>query len=244
MNVKRFTARSSREALALVRQALGDDAVVLSTKPSGDGVEVLAMAPESMQQIERMATDNVPAAALAKPAAAAAPSAVRSRGSLAARASAGAPSMPVEPLAESSVEEDVARLNMSTLSFQDYVRERMLKRRQLAMQAESAAARAAAPMAESVPGPLSMRMSETPAAPAARAAKAAAAKFGYQAQWIQKTLMAMDDELYRERATGAGGNKKGSHPSFKKEQLEYLRKTAIKLRLDSAQIEELIHALA
>jgi flagellar biosynthesis protein FlhF len=175
MNVKRFTARSSREALALVRQALGDDAVVLSTKPSGDGVEVLAMAPESMQQIERMATDNVPAAALAKPAAAAAPSAVRSRGSLAARASAGAPSMPVEPLAESSVEEDVARLNMSTLSFQDYVRERMLKRRQLAMQAESAAARAAAPMAESVPGPLSMRMSETPAAPAARAAKAAAA---------------------------------------------------------------------
>ena len=62
MNVKRFTARSSREALALVRQALGDDAVVLSTKPSGDGVEVLAMAPESMQQIERMATDNEPAA--------------------------------------------------------------------------------------------------------------------------------------------------------------------------------------
>lgn len=83
--------------------------------------------------------------------------------------------MPVEPLAESSVEEDVARLNMSTLSFQDYVRERMLKRRQLAMQAESAAARAAAPMAEPVPGLLSMRMSETPAAPAARAAKAAAA---------------------------------------------------------------------
>ena len=40
MNVKRFTARSSREALALVRQALGNDAVVLSTKPSGDGFEV------------------------------------------------------------------------------------------------------------------------------------------------------------------------------------------------------------
>ena len=33
MNVKRFTARTSRDALALVRQALGDDAVVLSTKP-------------------------------------------------------------------------------------------------------------------------------------------------------------------------------------------------------------------
>ena len=63
MNVKRFTARSSREALAMVRQALGEDAIVLSTKPSGDGVEVLAMAPESMQQIERMATDGAPAAA-------------------------------------------------------------------------------------------------------------------------------------------------------------------------------------
>ena len=34
MNVKRFTARTSRDALSLVRQALGDDAVVLSTKPS------------------------------------------------------------------------------------------------------------------------------------------------------------------------------------------------------------------
>ncbi len=175
MNVKRFTARSSREALALVRQALGNDAVVLSTKPSGDGFEVLAMAPESMQQIERMATDNVPPAAAARPAAPAAASAPRSRGSLAARASASAPRTPAEPLAESSVEEDAARLSMSTLSFQDYVRERMLKRRQIAMQAESAAARAAAPVAEPVPGPLSMRMTETPAAPAARAAKAAAA---------------------------------------------------------------------
>ncbi len=175
MNVKRFTARSSREALALVRQALGNDAVVLSTKPSGDGFEVLAMAPESMQQIERMATDNVPPAAAARPAAPVAASAPRSRGSLAARASASAPRTPAEPLAESSVEEDAARLSMSTLSFQDYVRERMLKRRQIAMQAESAAARAAAPVAEPVPGPLSMRMTETPAAPAARAAKAAAA---------------------------------------------------------------------
>ena len=44
MNVKRFTARNSREALRLVREALGDDAVILSTKPerrrrrdAGDG---------------------------------------------------------------------------------------------------------------------------------------------------------------------------------------------------------------
>lgn len=38
MNVKRFTARTSRDALNLVRQAFGDDAVVLSTKPCEDGV--------------------------------------------------------------------------------------------------------------------------------------------------------------------------------------------------------------
>ena len=38
MNVKRFAARTSREALALVRQAFGVDAVVLSTKPCAEGI--------------------------------------------------------------------------------------------------------------------------------------------------------------------------------------------------------------
>ena len=177
MNVKRFTARSSREALAMVRQALGEDAVVLSTKPSGDGVEVLAMAPESMQQIERMATDGAPAAAPAMssgaPAAqtrATAPAAARQRPSLASRTAAA---MPTEALAESSVDDDVARLNMSTLSFQDYVRERMLKRRQLALQAESASSRPAL-AADSAPGVLASRMTDKPAAPKAAPAKAKA----------------------------------------------------------------------
>ena len=103
MNVRRFTARTSRDALVLVRQALGEDAVVLSTKPSVDGVEVLAMAPEGMKQIERMA---------AQPAAAPAP-------------------------ARDEVAEDVAQLSMSTLTFQDYVRDRMLRRRQASMSPEA-----------------------------------------------------------------------------------------------------------
>ena len=60
MNVRRFTARTSRDALRLVRQAFGDDAVVLSTKPCAEGVEVLAMAPEGMQQIERVAAPRPP----------------------------------------------------------------------------------------------------------------------------------------------------------------------------------------
>ena len=98
MNVKRFTAKTPREALALVRQAFGADAVVLSTRPSAEGVEVLAMAPESMAMIEQ----------------------VRSTAPLAAAAPA--------PVTE--VQQDVETLSMSTLSFQDYVRERMLKRRQ------------------------------------------------------------------------------------------------------------------
>ena len=179
MNVKRFSARSSREALAMVRQALGEDAIVMSTKPSGDGVEVLAMAPESMQQIERMATDGAPAAApdmsSGAPAAqlrTAAPAAARQRPSLASRTAAAMP-MAAEALAESSVDDDVARLNMSTLSFQDYVRERMLKRRQLALQAESAASRPA-PAADSAPGVLASRMTDKPASPKAAPARAKA----------------------------------------------------------------------
>ena len=108
MNVKRFTARTSRDALVLVRQALGEDAVVLSTKPSVDGVEVLAMAPEGMQQIERMA---------------------------AATPDANPRTAPAAPSGE--VADDVARLSMSTLSFQDYVRERMLRRRSAALAPEA-----------------------------------------------------------------------------------------------------------
>jgi flagellar biosynthesis protein FlhF len=98
MNVKRFTAKTPREALALVRQAFGADAVVLSTRPSAEGVEVLAMAPESLAQIEQV------------------------RSVVPATVSAPAP--------VTDVQTDVETLSMSTLSFQDYVRERMLKRRQ------------------------------------------------------------------------------------------------------------------
>ena len=105
MNVKRFSARTSRDALNLVRQAFGADAVVLSTRPCAEGVEVMAMAPDSVPQIERFASE---------------------------------PAMPpAGTAAETSVEQDVAQLSMSTLSFQDYVRERMLRRRRAEQQAEA-----------------------------------------------------------------------------------------------------------
>jgi flagellar biosynthesis protein FlhF len=122
MNYKRFTAKTSRDALSLVRQALGADAVVLSTKPCAEGVEVLAMAPDSMAQIEKMSAS---APKISAPVAAPALPAVRRNGREAQRVE---PELPVTP-----VDEDVQRLSMSTLSFQDFVRERMLRRRQEAM---------------------------------------------------------------------------------------------------------------
>ncbi|MCW5666160.1 MAG: flagellar biosynthesis protein FlhF [Piscinibacter sp.] len=138
MNCKRFTARNSREALTLVRQAFGEDAVVLSTKPCAEGVEVLAMAPEGMAHIEQLSataprisapfhdSSKVVAAPQPQPEPARpAPKQPPRRGPLAER---------IEPeLKPAPVEEDVRKLSMSTLSFQDFVRERMLKRRQEAM---------------------------------------------------------------------------------------------------------------
>ena len=132
MNIKRFSARTSRDALNLVRQAFGEDAVVLSTRPCAEGVEVLAMAPESVQQAERVSA--APQAPQPQP--------------------PGAPLMPVmrrppvpkaQPIAAdaepapTTVEQDVEQLSMSTLSFQDYVRERMLRRRQAEKQSQEMA---------------------------------------------------------------------------------------------------------
>jgi flagellar biosynthesis protein FlhF len=132
-NVKRFTARNSREALALVRQAFGEDAVVLSTRPSeGGGVEVLAMAPDGIGQIEK--------------AAASAPL-VRAPEAAPARAAAAKPKA-AAPSAAAEVQRDVEQLAMSTLSFQDYVRDRMLKRRQAQRDLNALPERSVDPVAE------------------------------------------------------------------------------------------------
>jgi len=131
MNMKRFTARTSRDALALVREAFGDDAVVMSTRHVADGVEVLAMAPESIQQLERVTASAEPARPVPQrapvvPVAPARRPAVRTEPSLDAPEPRGREPQAREP---NHIERDVEQLQMSTLSFQDYVRERMLKRR-------------------------------------------------------------------------------------------------------------------
>ncbi|RQO56400.1 flagellar biosynthesis protein FlhF [Paucibacter sp. KBW04] len=147
MNVKRFTARNSREAMALVRRAFGDDAVVLSNKPCAEGVEVLAMAPEGMSQIERVAATaprisspgRVQARPVGAPNTAQAASVAGGQAAPAARSFAARTGQQAGQRAEPSfgyadpaneVGADVETLAMSTLSFQDYVRERVLKRRQ------------------------------------------------------------------------------------------------------------------
>ncbi|MBT9486919.1 MAG: flagellar biosynthesis protein FlhF [Rubrivivax sp.] len=140
MNVKRFTGRTSREALTLVRQAFGDDAVVVSTRPCPEGVEVLAMAPESVQQFERVATlGNPPASSRSD--ARTDPRPAHRPGTAAAQRMAARPAQ--EPVREpvpadpDTVDRDVEQLAMSTLSFQDYVRERMLKKRDAELQAQA-----------------------------------------------------------------------------------------------------------
>ena len=124
MNVRKFTARTSREALALVKAAFGADAVVLSNKSVPEGVEVLAMAPEGMGQIEQIAA-SAPRTVARPPVQAPAPAQPQLRASFAERATRQEPSFGAP-----EVQGDVEQLAMSTLSFQDYVRERVLRRRQ------------------------------------------------------------------------------------------------------------------
>jgi flagellar biosynthesis protein FlhF len=132
MNMKRFTGRTSREALALVRQTFGKDAVVMSTRTCPEGVEVLAMAPESLQHLETYS-------------ASAARAETTQRGVLHDGALART---------DGPVEQDVEKLAMSTLSFQDYVRERMLKRRRSELAAPGDAAPAAAERAQPPVAPM------------------------------------------------------------------------------------------
>ena len=102
--------------------------MVLATRPCAEGVEVLAMPPDAMPSHEHAAA----------PRAAPAP----------ARRALPSPAA----LAESSPAKDAEQLSMSTLSFQDYVRERMLRRRKAELQAQNEAA-SPPPMPAQTQGP-------------------------------------------------------------------------------------------
>jgi len=49
--VRKFYADTSREALRLVRQALGPEAMILSNRRSGNGIEIMAVAPQDVQAV-------------------------------------------------------------------------------------------------------------------------------------------------------------------------------------------------
>ncbi|VTU27009.1 Flagella-associated GTP-binding protein [Variovorax sp. PBS-H4] len=48
---RKFVAATSREALRLAREALGSEAMVLTNRVVAEGVEIVAMAPEEMEQV-------------------------------------------------------------------------------------------------------------------------------------------------------------------------------------------------
>lgn len=135
MNIQRFLAPTSREAMSKVRRSLGDSAVILSSRNTAEGFEVMAAAEESLASLTGAAR-GLPQPA-AQPVAPAAPQ---------ARSAA--------PVSQ-SVESDTEALAMSTLSFQDYVRERMLrKRREELGTAAAPVAEAARPVEPVAPRPV------------------------------------------------------------------------------------------
>jgi flagellar biosynthesis protein FlhF len=151
MSIQRFHAPTAREALAKARAAFGEEAIILSNKPTAQGgVEVVATTPSTLAALDQAADsvmakeDSAESSTLgflsrrkakteqAAKEAALAPRELRrdpegdvpepaERAERAARAAMR--------FSRTSVEEDADQLAMSTLSFQDYVRERVLQRR-------------------------------------------------------------------------------------------------------------------
>lgn len=121
MNIKRFHAATSREALAKARMAFGEGTLILSNRPTANGVEVMATAEDTLSALDSAAVAKQPAASAASPLVQA--SQRQQQQQQQPRAA--------QPIAtnRNPVEEDTEQLAMSTLSFQDYVRERMLRRR-------------------------------------------------------------------------------------------------------------------
>lgn len=134
MNIKRFYAPTSREALAKARMAFGDGTLILSNRQTPNGVEVVATAEDTLSSLEsgqeppqqqmQQRPQQPATSRLQERAADLAASPVRTQQRAAPLGSAPA---------RNAVQQDTEELAMSTLSFQDYVRERMLRRRHEAL---------------------------------------------------------------------------------------------------------------
>jgi flagellar biosynthesis protein FlhF len=132
MNIQRFTAPTSREALAKARQVFGEGTLILFNRPSENGVEVVATGEDSLEALERGAAEQAKPSKVGR-----------------------APTPSTYQEVASKVEDDAAQLAMSTLSFQDYVRERMTRKRHESAQtaAEAAPQEQAAPQRPRTPEP-------------------------------------------------------------------------------------------
>ncbi len=129
MNIKRFIAPTAREALAKARMAFGDGTLILSNRPTAEGVEVMATAEDALSSSLQGEPGQPPASRLQERAddmAAAKPARKLQNQPRPASETTPAP-------AHTIVAKDTEQLAMSTLSFQDYVRERMLRRRHEAL---------------------------------------------------------------------------------------------------------------
>ena len=142
MNIQRFTAATSREALAKARMAFGESTLILSNRPTENGVEVVATAEETLASLDQSPRGSAPGRQ--------------------ATTSSPADESPSYRDVASKVEDDAAQLAMSTLSFQDYVRERMAKRQQEAAgdKPQPAPAKAAPFNLLKAPDPIRVRTEE------------------------------------------------------------------------------------
>ncbi|MDB5879662.1 MAG: flagellar biosynthesis protein FlhF [Variovorax sp.] len=130
--IQRFQAPTAREALAMARAAFGDETLILSNRQLTNGVEVMASTEAALSQQHESApsafsassTSSMPQT-LALPL----PLSQASSETVEPVAVVKAP-VPQAAVSEQSVNADTEQLAMSTLSFQDYVRERMLRRQQ------------------------------------------------------------------------------------------------------------------
>lgn len=142
MNVMRFVGRTSREAMKKLRDTLGPDALVLANRPCAEGVELLAAAPGALGGLPARAPE---AAAHDGHAGVSARTARDDRAPTPSRAAG-----PEEPVSDGAgrarpVAGDAAREvppSMSTVSFQDYVRQRLRERARAQAGSESVAASA------------------------------------------------------------------------------------------------------
>ena len=124
MNIQRFLAPNSREALAKARSVFGEGTLILSNRQTANGVEVMATAENTLGQIDRGATTSPSLRAAIQAREAEETRGLKQPAKAPQRAASTATAQ-----ARQSVAEDTEQLAMSTLSFQDYVRERMLRRR-------------------------------------------------------------------------------------------------------------------